>query len=492
MNLDDLFRETARRQPDHPAICGPRPDDRLSYADLDRAIGAAAQRLRMGGVRPGDCVGVHVPSGASYIVCTYAAWRCGACVVPLPTELTAVEKAEITGNIALDAVLTARGTPAQRVAAAFVDSFDPGDSTEMAPGIDIVLVRPGRDRPAGFRDIDAAFIRFTSGTTGASKGVVLSHRTIAERVRAANEVLAVGPADRVVWVLSMAYHFAVTIAGYLSVGATIVLPANHFAAAILDAARRHRATLIYGSPGHYAWLTGSDAAGPLPDLRLAISTTAPLDERAADGFRGRFGLPVTQALGIIEVGLPFINTSADQRPLSVGRLLPAYRMRLVDVGLGAGVREIHLSGPGFLDAYYEPWQPRAAIMPDGWFRTGDVGTLDADGLLTLRGRTTDVISVLGKKVFPQEVEAVLAGHPGVAAAGVFALPDRRFGEVPHARVVPRGGAPTEVELINFCRERLAEFKVPHRITFVAALPRTASGKVLHRQVARDRRHQPVS
>jgi long-chain acyl-CoA synthetase len=284
----------------------------------------------------------------------------------------------------------------------------------------------------------------------------------------------------------MAYHFAVTIAGYLSVGATIVLPANHFAPAILDSASRHRATVIYGSPVHYTWLAGHHDAGPLTELRLAVSTTAPLDRRTADAFRGRFGLPVTQALGIIEVGLPFINTVAADRPLAVGRLLPAYRLRLADVGLGTDVKEIHLSGPGFLDAYYRPWQPRAAVMPDGWFRTGDVGSLDADGVLTLRGRTTDVISILGKKFFPQEVEAVLAGHPGVAAAGVFARADGRFGEVPHAHVVPRGRGPTEAELIRFCRERLAEFKVPHRISFVAALPRTANGKVLHRDVACDR------
>ena len=129
-------------------------------------------------------------------------------------------------------------------------------------------------------------------------------------------------------------------------------------------------------------------------------------------------------------------------------------------------------------------RPRAAVLPDGWFRTGDVGAAEADGCLTLRGRSKDVISVLGMKFFPQEVEAVLASHPGVAGACVAALPDARFGEVPGARVVPRAGGdpPTEAELLDYCRERLAEFKVPRRIEFVGALPRTASGKVLHRDL----------
>src|SRR5262245_15551795 len=119
MNLDEIFRERARRQPDHAAICGPTPDDRLSYLDLDRAIDATACRMQSAGIRRGHCVGLHVPSGVWYIVCTYAAWRCGACVVPLPTELTNIEKADITAKIAIDAVITTRETSGERVAAAF-------------------------------------------------------------------------------------------------------------------------------------------------------------------------------------------------------------------------------------------------------------------------------------------------------------------------------------------------------------------------------------
>jgi long-chain acyl-CoA synthetase len=294
----------------------------------------------------------------------------------------------------------------------------------------------------------------------------------------------------VLWLLSMSYHFAVSIVGYLSFGATIILPANHFAPAVLDAGCRHGATLIYGSPAHYAWLAEGAPGVALSGLRLALSTTAALDPTPAERFRHRFGVPVAQALGIIEVGLPFINTEfAALRPGAVGRVLPAYRLRLEDVGLEPGLREILLSGPGFLDAYYWPWRPRADVMPDGWFRTGDVGELDADGCLFLRGRTKDVISVLGMKFFPQEVEAVLAAHPGVASVCVFASPDVRLGEKPCARVVPRAGGrpPSEAELLAFCRARLAGFKIPERIEFVAALRQTASGKILRR--ASDQPHE---
>ena len=298
-------------------------------------------------------------------------------------------------------------------------------------------------------------------------------------------MLRIGPQDRVLWLLPMAYHFAVSIVAYLTFGATIVLPANHFAAAVVAACRRHGATLIYASPTHWALLADYPEASPLPALRLAISTTSGLDRQVARRFHERCGLPLTEALGIIEIGLPCINVDfAAEKCGSVGRVLPAYELRLEDVGLGGGLREVSFRGKGMLDAYYDPWQTRDEILADGWFRTGDIGELDADGCLFLRGRRTDVISVMGMKFFPQEVEAVLAAHPAVAEASVFAHRNRRDGEVPRACVVTKPGVDREGledKLRGWCAERLASYKVPEEIDLVDALRRTASGKILHRE-----------
>jgi len=449
----------------------------LSYRALDEAIRRTGDRLAASGVRSGDCVGLHFPSTTEYIIYTYAIWRSGACVVPLPMELASAEKSEICRCLALDFVITTRH------AAMFLEPFRRANPIDL--GNDkLVPLRSPRQHPPGFSELNSAFIRFTSGTTGSSKGVVLSHETIDERIRAANEVLSLGPSDRVLWVLSMSYHFTVSIVAYLTFGATIVLPENHFATAIADAVKSTEATVLYASPTHYALLADSPQAAPLSSLRLAISTTSSLNGRIAETFAERYQRPISQALGIIEAGLPCIHVdSASHRWDSVGRVLPPYRLRLEDIGLGPEHQAILLSGPGFLDAYYDPWQTRSQIMQGGWFRTGDVGHVDRDGYLFLRGRSKDVISVMGMKFFPQEVERVLATHPQVEAASVYGSRDERWGETVHACVVAKDLADLtdfERSLRQLCRQQLAAYKVPERIEFVAALPRTASGKILHR------------
>ena len=206
-NLYEVFHATAERQPQHPAIVGPADEDVLTYAALDDRIRAASERLRRAGVQPGHCVGLHCPSGVEYIVLTYAVWRCGGCIVPIPAELTSEEKRQICREIRLASVITTAGDNP------FLAPFRAGNETELAPRIALVPVVSPREHPSGFHEVHSAFIRFTSGTTGASKGVVLSHETVLERIHAANDVLRLGPADRIVWMLSMSYHFTVSIVG---------------------------------------------------------------------------------------------------------------------------------------------------------------------------------------------------------------------------------------------------------------------------------------
>ena len=333
---------------------------------------------------------------------------------------------------------------------------------------------------AGYDAIAPAFIRFSSGTTGSSKGVVLSHRAILERTDAADRALAITPDDVVLWVLSMSFHFVVTILLFLRRGATIVLAQSPLPGALVEGVRRRRGTFLYASPFHYQALAASGGLAPreLARVRMAVSTAMRLPPAVARLTLERLGLGLTEAYGIIEVGLPFVNREAGTDG-SLGRPLPDYELRL-DAPDDTGAGEILLRGPGMLDAYFSPWRTRSEILQDGWFHSGDLGRLDPAGRLSIVGRTKLVINFNGMKVFPYEVEDLLLRHPQVAECRVFGEPHPAYGQLPCAEVVLRGDADAGSaarELRAFCFRNLAGYKVPKEIRLVTTLARTPSGKI---------------
>jgi long-chain acyl-CoA synthetase len=327
-----------------------------------------------------------------------------------------------------------------------------------------------------FDALGPALIRFSSGTTGTSKGVVISHQTLLDRVTACNEALRIGPGDRVVWILPMAHHFAVSIVLYLLHGATTILQNSHLGEDVFKTLEEQNGTVLYAAPFHYTMLCGAPDAHPIPSLRLAVSTAAALPAELAAKFSERFSLPLTQGLGIIEVGLPILNTSgAADKPGAIGRPGPAFDARLADDG------ELELHGPGMFDAYLSPWQARDEILrPGGWFATGDLATRDSAGDFTLIGRKKSLINVGGMKVFPEEVESVLREHPEISAARIIARDHPALGQVPCAEILPTDpdSPPSKPALLKFCRARLSGYKVPMLIQFVPSIPTTASGKLL--------------
>ena len=316
MNLVDVFLRTAATQPAHPAIMGPGKDDIWSYQDLAGHIERMAGQLRDAGIGPGDTVGLHYPSSREYIVYTYALWRCGASVTPIAVELVNEEKEAVCEGIHITAVISSEKTKQ------VFSSFQAGAPTPLGDKVVLIPFSPENEHPAGFTRVNPAFLRFSSGTTGTSKGVILSHETIHDRIQAANVALQLGPDDRVVWLLSMSYHFAVSIVAYLTFGSTILLCRNHFGSTIVRTTAAHQGTFIYGSPVHYDLMAHDSSGTPLPSVRLAISTAMYLRDDIAESFYQRFKLPLSEAYGIIEVGLPCIN---NDRPLekrgSVGRCL---------------------------------------------------------------------------------------------------------------------------------------------------------------------------
>jgi long-chain acyl-CoA synthetase len=450
----------------------------LSFGDLLERVSVAAAWLdRCKGFRRDGVprVGLACGNGVDYIVLALAILKTGGCLVPLADELTAMERQEIIERTGLCGIILGRGESWRRAEATGVEK-----STGAAW---LALQTPDLDNEVEFSALDPAFIRFSSGTTGRSKGVVLSHAKLRERIVAANAALEIGPGDRVLWMLPMAHHFAVSIVLYLYHGACTVLGTSHLAEHVLEMAKATRATVIYGAPFHHALLAADPGGYAWPDLRLAVTTAAPLSAEVAQGFRKRFGKPLVQGLGIIEIGLPLLNTGgAGDSPTAVGRPLPAFDVELRDeeglpVAVGR-VGELWIKGPGMFDAYLSPWQPVDEICVAGWFATGDLAVTDAAGRVYLRGRKKSVLNVGGMKVFPEEVEAIVETHPAVRRCRVTGVPHGVLGTVPVAEVIQHEGETLlPRELIGWCRKSISIYKVPVRVTFVDELPLTASGKI---------------
>lgn len=475
LNLAECFFRKAEEQPDHPLILGQEAEDKTSYQAFRDEIQRLAQQLRDAGIQRGDNVGLQYPSGANYIAFVYAVWTCGACLTPLPLELTAAEKQQVFEYVHMDAVISHTRMLSQ------ISANIQGETIPLKHQAVFASTKAFCEAPSELVDVNAAFIRFTSGTTGDAKGVVLSHQAIYERIHAANEVLNIGSQDRILWLLSMDYHFAVSICAYLTFGAGIILPKNSFGITLLTAASNHNATFIYGSPTHYMLMVQDDSGAELPPtLRLAIVTTTALRAEAAEAFYQRFGRVLNETYGIIELGLPAINVSQSRdKQGSVGQITPDYELKL-ECQQGQEHGEITVRSKGMLDAYYSPWRSRETILEEqgGWFHTGDLGKLDEDGFLYIVGRSKEMISVGGMKFFPEEVEAVLEKHPAIAEACVFGVKERQWSEPAQAHLVLADGeiAPDAATLRNYCRQTLASHKIPGRFHWVNELAYTASGK----------------
>lgn len=471
MNALDAFFARAASRPGAVAIRD--GEDFRTYSWMASAVDAMADELRGAGCF--DCPSGHVPrvalkcpNGIEHVLWALAIVRGGGCLVPVPSESKPAECGELLARTACAALVECGGSGANvSVAgcAAHVTALQNGAVGGVPEEV--------------FAALNPALIRFSSGTTGESKGVVLSHRSLVERIVSGNRRLSIENSDRVLWVLPMAHHFAVSILLYLSCGATTVLCHSRMGDDMLDFALRHRATVFYGSPFHLAVLGAECSGRAWPDLRLAVSTAAPLREEVASAFLRRYGVPATQGYGIIEAGLPLLNTrDAMTHPLWCG-VSDDFEVRLVGEAGDANEGELWIKGPGMFDAYLSPWRLRSEVLEGGWFRTGDLAVRESGGAIRLAGRLKSVINVGGMKCFPEEIEAVLSSHPGVKECRVSGLAENRWGMVPIAEIVAADGArpPSEGDLAAHCSRVLASHKVPVAFRIVERLPKTASGKI---------------
>ena len=477
MKVPDFLYQSARHWPNNPAVI----DEwgMVTYAELDALVRQIAANLRALGIKPHMGVAVIGRNSHYFIAQCFAVMECGAVVIPLSNEITTDEVNDIIKTTGLHAILADQTTKAHfNSAAEFITLTHQEWRLFFFRNAD-------NNMPFAAHVKNPAFVRFTSGTTRISKGVVLSHDSISERTESANRVLQLGPADTITWVLSMAYHFVVTIILYLRYGSSIVICKNFMADTIIENTNRHQSTLLYCSPLHIRLLINDRSGRKMPSLKQVISTSVSISRAQCQAFSDRFDIPVSQAYGIIEIGLPILNVEKNEDyPEAIGYVLADYQAHIIDDQgnvLPAG-RTGHLiiRGPGMLDGYLDPPCTREEILKNGWFHTGDLASMDIDGLIRIAGRKKSMINVAGNKVFPEEVEAVLNQHPAVKLCRISGYMHGFLGERVQAEIVLfNGEKPFDVEeLINFCRHRLSPYKIPQKINFVEALPMTHSQKLI--------------
>ena len=480
MTLSDVLYRSADDHGPRPAVTDVRAGRSITFGELARETDRVAAFLRAQGVGRGHRIALLGPNGFAYLPAAFGLLATGACLVPLATNLAPPETAQVLDEVNVHGCFIAPGSALPPATHAWTRL------TEGAcDGFGFTWTDRDAAGPPGLAEVHPAFIRFTSGTTARSKGVVLSHEATLARVEAADQVLKFTADDRIVWVLPLAYHFAVTIVAYVKAGAHILMCPDTLPRAVVDATQRFEASVLYASPFHFDRLGHLPRTAALKSLRLALSTSAPISADVMQRFEETYDVPVAQAYGIIEAGLPCINPRTDGLPAtSVGRPVPGYGVAVFaedGTRVPAGVHgEIGVRGTGLFSAYYSPWQKREDITRDGWFFTGDIGALDDSGALHLAGRKKSVIFVAGVKFFPEEVEACINRFPGVRESRVFGASHPRLGQVPRAEIALSAGPVDVAALQAHCARALSPYKIPVDFIEVPAIEKTPGGKILRR------------
>jgi len=470
----DVLKDAARKWPNKPAVY----DDlgMMTFAELYSESEILRLNLIDLGVTAGMGIGVKARNGRSFIIGIFAVVGCGAAVMPMSHQLKKAEIEDILSEAQLHFLLDdMSGIPPILGINAMIEMKTESFAFSYT-GVD-------RARPFAEHVHMPAFIRFTSGTTGKSKGVIVSHQSVIERIEGANKALELGPDDTVIWVLPMAYHFIVSIVLYVRFGAAIAVAKDFLAKSIIDITNRHKGTLLYASPIQIRLLANDAGTDKMPSLKKAISTSAAISLDVCKAFKTRFDIDVSQAYGIIEIGLPMINfIKSAEHPEAVGYALPDYTVEVLDDNnntlTNGSIGHLAIKGPGMFDAYLLPPTPREEVLKNGYFLTADYASISADGLIKVEGRAKSVINVSGIKVFPEEVEAVLEMMPEIKQARISSSPHPLMGQIIEGELVLNEGETINVEdVLTYCRKRLSTFKAPQRLKIVDSLPMTSTGKL---------------
>jgi long-chain acyl-CoA synthetase len=487
VNLADLPCEHAARGAARTALrSGSR---RVSFGELDAASGHVADLLLRDGVRRGDRVALLLPNVPEFAAAYYGVLRAGAVAVPLDPLLTRTEVVGILQDAGAGRLMVwralERSAPASDGLAVFV--LAPGSFFDVAS--DAVWGPPAAVDPD-----DAAAILYTSGTTGRPRGVVLSHASLAGNAAATAERLRYRAGDVVLAALPLCHVFGQTcgLNAVIASGACLVMAQSLRPALLLGLLGAGDVDVMLGTPTAYAGLLAADREQLLMRAapRAAVSGGAPLDGGLHAAWERTTGTPLAEGYGLTETAPVVCLDAPDmtRRPGSIGPPLPGLELRVVD-GAGGDVApgetgELVVRGPNVMKGYWRrPAETAQVLSDDGWLRTGDLARRGPDGRYEIAGRAKDLIITEGYNVHPREVEEAITAHPAIREAAVLGVPHPLLGEEIVACAVLREDAECSSDaLMSHLAERLAPYKLPRRLWFVAGLPRTATGKVVKHRI----------
>lgn len=472
MPFSTLLDERAAQSPTSPAVTDTATT--LTNAELLTRVRAVAGQLADLRIGPGDVVALRLTNRVEFVVLLFAVWRLGATVTPVNPALTDVETARQLHDSAAKLLVVEAG-------AAGVGDVPvlPVDDLAHEPATEVVAVE----------DASAlALLIYTSGTTGVPKGVMLDHANLDAMTAMGRDALELGPDDRCLLILPL-FHvngIVVSILTPLLVGASIVIADRFHPDTFFDVIEAHRPTFFSAVPTIYSMLAAlpGDVRPDTSSVRFAVCGAAPASAELLLRFERRFGFPLVEGYGLSEAtcGSTINPVAGPRKAGTVGLPFPGQELRIVGSD-GEPVQrgesgEVMVRGANVMRGYLNRLAETAAVLSDGWLRTGDVGRLDDDGYLTLVGRSKEMIIRGGENIYPKEIEDVLAQDPAVLTAAVIGEPDEKWGEVVVAFVQPRPGATIDTDALRTrCRAQLSGYKRPTAIHVLEALPTSAVGKI---------------
>ena len=480
--LPDLFEHAAKSKPRNVAVVD--DNNRWTFEELSteatRIAGVLKERVK------GDTVGVLLPNSQKYVATMLAIWKAGKTAVPLnyllpPTELGFIIKDSGMSGLVSSAFFS-------QALAAFRPVF--GDKGVILMADDPSFLQPETESgTAAYRD--PALYLYTSGTTGRPKGVILTHDNLAANVESCQKAGEFDARDGFLCLLPFFHTYAITGTFLLPLlsGSRMVLVDRFQPAKVLGLIQEHKISVFLAIPSMYRVLAATEGDFDVSSVRFPISGGEPLPMAIVEAFEKRFDVPIYEGYGQTEAApVVTLNTPGNRKPGTIGRALPGVEVAIWDAQnrvLSSGeVGEIMVRGRNVMQGYHHLPEETAQTIVGGWLHTGDLGKVDDDGFVTITGRKKDLIISAGENIYPREIEDVLSQHPKVKEVAIIGVKDEVRGEVPKAFVIARDGIDVEEkELRSFCREHLANYKVPKYFEIVPDLPRTPTGKILKRMLS---------